>query len=311
MIKKIQYRIKWMFFNLLTFLGFKPSKAKRKGELQVVCFHGVCEDSEHFINGRFIKKTQLKKLLIELQKYVNIVSWDEVEAGRLPQDQLNVLITFDDGYLNNKTILLPIIEDLQIPIVLFVTGRNGKPLWPDLLDVAMANEVNLSTIFENGLDLKNNQEIKKYLINLDEENIEKITLELVSLTQPFSKDYLNFHQLLTNEEIMQLAKNPYITVGNHSMNHLAMNQLDIGKMKSEIDEVNKIFKNSQGYRSTIFAFPFGVYHKENVIHLKEMGIDYQFVLDTQSTAGNVINRMAINPFVSENVTIRSILNGRY
>ena len=62
------------------------------------------------------------------------VAPNDVVSG-LPTDGKYVLITFDDGYFNNK-LVLPVLQELQVPAVFSITTayvESGKSFWWDVL----------------------------------------------------------------------------------------------------------------------------------------------------------------------------------
>ena len=133
--QKIKYKLKWGLRDIQSFFGVSFSTKIIDGGVRVLCFHGVCRDEQSYINARFLKESHLKKLLIAIKNHFNIIDLETYLNGKYSQEKLNILLTFDDGYKNNKTLLLPIIEELKIPVTLFVLARENMPLWPDLIDI--------------------------------------------------------------------------------------------------------------------------------------------------------------------------------
>ena len=113
-VRGIRLRLKWTLLSVVDLLGFPLKLKGREGEVQIICFHGICADTDAFINGRFYHVSAFRNLLSEIQQHFHIISLDDFSANRLNPDKLNVLITFDDGYRNNLTLALPVIEELRI-----------------------------------------------------------------------------------------------------------------------------------------------------------------------------------------------------
>ena len=79
--------------------------------------------------------------------------------GTLPPR--SAAITFDDGYLNNRTLALPILQRMGLPATIFVVTEmlgTGRALWPDRLYLAVAGaratSVDLRSIGRGQRDLK-------------------------------------------------------------------------------------------------------------------------------------------------------------
>ena len=202
---KIRLKLKWLFHDITGRVGIPIKLNKRKGEVQVICFHGICDDNLAFINGRFLTENQCEKLLKALDKEYNIISLDDFLKGNHKSNKLNILLTFDDGYLNNKTLLLPLLEKHQIPASFFVTTKNSEPKWTDLFDIIKVEKIpffNLQDSFPslNGLSL---DEIKKWLLVQNDKSIIEIAELLKELAQPFLIKYKVFWELLDKKDLIE------------------------------------------------------------------------------------------------------------
>jgi len=220
-MNRLRLKIKWWWADLCRGLGLPLKLNQRKGEVQALCFHGVCKDDEPFINARFLHETQCRELLQAIKDYFNIISLDDYIANNLSKDKLNVLITFDDGYLNNRDRLLPIIEQLHIPVTLFVTTRQQNMLWPDLLDVTHANYIALTPLEQAYPELKGlrNHQRKQWIIAQEPAVIEEITSILQSLARPVLTENAVFTALMNKEELQEINALPLVTLANHTANH--------------------------------------------------------------------------------------------
>lgn len=312
-LRKLKYRFKLLFQDILFFFGMQPNFSKRNGELQVICLHGVCEDHEPFINGRFIKKTELEQLFIALKENFNCVSWADVEAKKLCKSKLNVLITFDDGYLNNKTLLLPIITAQNIPIILFVTGRDGNPMWMDLLDCALEKKCSLRNLEHliPTIDQLSNQEIKQQMLKLSTTQIDELNELLPEIMKDKITDNGNFWKLLVKSDIIELAKNPLVTFGNHTKNHYNLLTLSKEEIMKEYEETEDYLKECGIVSRKLIAYPFGKTNEEIMQCLELEGCNYHFLLSNDNCEENQFSRLVYNPFTSINNNLIAILNGKF
>jgi peptidoglycan/xylan/chitin deacetylase (PgdA/CDA1 family) len=60
--------------------------------------------------------------LVFLKHKTNIISLDDFFSGRLSNEQINIAITFDDGYKGWITDVLPILRRLELPAAFFVSS---------------------------------------------------------------------------------------------------------------------------------------------------------------------------------------------
>lgn len=312
MIRKIQYRLKWWWGDVRHFFGQQPDFLKRKGEVEVLCFHGVCEPNETLINGRFLQLDRFEALIVRLKKEFHLLSWDEFERQQWQPDRLNVLLTFDDGYRNNLTLALPVLEQYQVPAIVFVTARNDLPLWTDLLDMAMAHALDLSVLETYVGRVSGNQAFKQAIRSKSPEMIEQITCELMRLCAPVKTHSRNFWELLGTEELKTLAASPLITIGNHSANHYDLTTCSAQQQTDEVLACAQYLEtNGVGDRS-LFAFPYGAHSPELVELLSSLGYHRQFLSDSPGNPSiGVYRRMIIHPFISLHNQLNVISDGKY
>ena len=312
LVKKIKLKLKWAWND---FLGIFQSEIKWKaklGEIRVLCLHGVCKDEDPYINGRFIKESQLRTLLTELKKHVHFLSTDQFENAETDPSKMNVFLTFDDGYLNNKTLLLPILEELQIPALFFVTGQ-CENLWMDLFDVADHAQLNLETIREEmNLPGASSKELKRKIIESKPEKVMTILKLLHEQVRPVYKDYKIYIDLLSDADLKELSENALIELGNHTKNHFNLCVLNEGEIASEIQNCEERIEHVFSNNKKRIAIPFALYNSTILECLNELG--YSGVYINEPMGGikeNTTERFIINPFISTRNQLRAISDGKY
>ena len=100
--------------------------------LRVLMYHKVAKLETDFLT---VSEEQLKMQLIWLKGHYNFISLKQLTnfiKKNEPLPEKPLLITFDDGYLNNYTIAYPIFKALKIPFSIFLVGDFvGKKLMHD------------------------------------------------------------------------------------------------------------------------------------------------------------------------------------
>lgn len=312
-LRKIKLKLSWMWTDVRTQIGFPPKLIGKIGSVQVVVFHGICKDDEEYINGRFLKETVFGNLLVSIKENFNVISMSDFLAKKLDDTKLNVLLTFDDGYLNNKELALPICEELNIPITIFVCNRPF--LWPDFFDILAKENPeflrNLSRLFEETISFSI-QEMKSWIINQSGESIAKINDYLEKeMTEEMGQNYSRFWKLLSDEDCAELSKNQLICFGNHTANHLDLTRLSNEEIDRELSGVDNRMKGNSNYNSKVFAYPYGHYSEDTISYLKENGY-VQFGADGDPNSPKfLVDRLVINPYISLNNQLIAIANGKY
>lgn len=116
------------------------------GGWTIAMYHRVIDDAalDPFGLGMCVMRDRFEQQMRYLRSAFNILSVGEavrrLEAGEaLPERCLS--ITFDDGYLDNLTHAMPVLEGLQVPFTIYVpTGGldAGEMLWWDRVIATMA-----------------------------------------------------------------------------------------------------------------------------------------------------------------------------
>ncbi len=312
LVKKIRYRLKWAWNDLPIFRQKDLKLPVSPGTIRVFCLHGVCEDHEPYINGRFMRKSQLRNLLIEMKKHFHFLTAGELERNQIDKSKLNVLLTTDDGYRNNTTLLLPLLEELELPAVFFVTGQH-KDLWMDLFDVADYADLDLDAIYrEMELDTIGSNKLKQAIINARPEKIQRVWQMLSVMVEPLCEEYSTFLDLLSDEDLKTLSEHELIELGNHTDHHYNLVGLDDNVLKDEVERLALRFQQNDLTDERRIAPPFARYNERLIEQLNKLGYKHVYVDQVlPGTESKVIGRITANPFISLRNQVKAINNGRY
>lgn len=208
-----------------------------------------------------------------LSRIFNVISIDDavafLEGGTIPKRA--VVLTFDDGYLDNLTEALPILKKYNLPATIYVAGdaiRSGLIWNEEVCRVVMHSHKSTLDASELGLGelcIVSEQDKKV--------SIERC-IELLKNQRPDCRDdYLQkLYQLsgtapgerymLSEKDVAELTREPLITVGCHTMYHPMMSYISTDSAKADIQESLDYIKSALGYEMTHFAYPYGKYGKD-------------------------------------------------
>ena len=100
----------------------------------VLCYHGICEDGD-YASWLRVKRRAFAAQLRRFKEIGHFLRPDELlEPASWHPDKLNVLLTFDDGYANNHALAFPLLQELDIPALFFVSTwhlSSGESFWFD------------------------------------------------------------------------------------------------------------------------------------------------------------------------------------
>ena len=85
----------------------------------------------------------------------------------------------------------------------------------------------------------------------------KIPFVLFVSTETVGKNgYMNW------EEIINISKEDFVYIGNHSHSHDYLTKFNFDEFKNDIEQSIKIFENKLNYNPNLFSYPFGEYSLE-------------------------------------------------
>src|SRR5262249_18810002 len=108
--------------------------------IRILYYHRVAaENALGGLGQRPLSAREFENHLSHLRRFYHVIRLEEaaeyLATGRsFPPN--SVVIPFDDGYRDNLTVALPLLEKHALPAALFVvtSALDGEPLWFDLVE---------------------------------------------------------------------------------------------------------------------------------------------------------------------------------
>jgi peptidoglycan/xylan/chitin deacetylase (PgdA/CDA1 family) len=227
---------------------FKSEDEKKKNVIELA--NGMTVD--HF--RRFVQYFQD-------QGYI-FISPDDI-ISNLEADKKYVMITFDDGYYNNR-LALPVLEEFDVPAVFFISTDHifeNKSFW---WDVQFRNRIKEGVsepdikVEQNKLMQMKNSEIEEYLVN----EFGKNSLSPVSdIDRPFSPD-----------ELKEFSGEKRVIPGNHTSEHAILTNYPPDEAKTVIAKGQKMLLDFIGKSPIIISYPNGNYSEDIIRYSREAGL---------------------------------------
>jgi peptidoglycan/xylan/chitin deacetylase (PgdA/CDA1 family) len=213
------------------------------------------------------------------------------------------VITFDDGYSNNFTLALPILEKYHAPATVFVTaGYIGSeelfPLDEAYLLICQAKgrkPCNISEMspgplyFESNDDLHQSyKEVASFLKQLpcDQQklHIHLLKSKLQNGRSENDTAMVDDFRILSKEELRVLAKSELIDIGAHTVNHQILSKVDARVSAWEIVHSKALLQNYTGRDIDLFSYPNGRvmdFNNDHIVTLKENGFICSVTLESR------------------------------
>jgi peptidoglycan/xylan/chitin deacetylase (PgdA/CDA1 family) len=160
-------------------------------KLRVLMYHKVQVNRRDYLT---VDATQLREQLLFLQKRYNFIRLSQliahIKSGEpLPENAL--LISFDDGFVNNYTLAFPVFRELNIPFCIFLVADfvGKKHLYDgDFQEFLSEGQLaEMQDLAEYGLHSFSHQDIMNLPENLWNTEIKKTISTLEKLPVPIQK----------------------------------------------------------------------------------------------------------------------------
>ena len=323
---RIKYRLGLLYKIMLFKLGFGKILLKNRYGERILLFHGIDAVGETRYNSRFISKVFFEEFIKYITTHYHVISLDDFYQKKFKKDTLNIAITFDDGYLNNYTYAVPILEKYNVPASFYITTIHKKTpyLWADFLDLVSYHTDKQDVIFERNLYRKNDK--KEFIWNgVSLKNVAKAlpytVLELLYKTFENDwkalppEDFGEYWQLMNETQIKEIANHPLFTISAHGETHASLIDIPLEAAKQEILNSKKQLETICEQPITEFAFPFGFYNDEVATYCESIGFERLLLVDynTKTVYKNEAwkNRFVMNPYISLEQQLAYLLKGSY
>jgi peptidoglycan/xylan/chitin deacetylase (PgdA/CDA1 family) len=240
------------------------------------------------------------------------------------------VLTLDDGYRDNVQYAWPIFKQWGVPWTMFVTtefaeGR-GHLWWLELEQaIARLDRVLIScngemlSLPSRTLDEKQHafHTVYRQLRAVPMERLRTVTADLASQAGVIS-NCLAAEFCLSWDELQDLAREPDVTIGAHTLSHPVLAQLHTTAAAREIAESKALLERRLGRPVRHFAYPFGDRISAGKREFRLVR-DLEFATAMTSRPGhlfsdhadylNALPRVSINGLFQNKATLRALFSG--
>ena len=291
------------------------------GKTVVLMYHELAEDHLDIESWTVVRKSDFLRQLEHLRSHFDVVSLEDALAGqaanRTPQ-RPRVVITFDDGDRGNAEVLLPIVNELRLPVTVFVATRHvleQQNYWFDRIVNALQTDGPVQ------LDLSS-RKLGRYVFNrlrgaANWALIQRLLAELKALPRDAREEVVEeILQMLggkcaragyriaplDKDGLQQLSACPLITIGAHSHCHNILPRLDAEEAERSVCHSKHLLESWTGRPIWCFAYPNGDYDAQTVDIVRRAGFRCALAtaerLWTNRDSPYAIPRMAVGRYDS-------------
>lgn len=273
---------------MLTKLAYSLlSPAGARGRLTILTLHRVLPQADDIFPGE-VDASRFREILGWLKDWAHVMPLDEA-AERLARGSLPAracVLTFDDGYEDNVSVALPILQEFGMPATFFIaTGFLGQGrMWNDriieavrhaplgALDLSPATGDERSR-FQIGDAASRRQAIDALLGAIKYRPPEE-RLHCVAQVETLCGGAHDQALMMGDAGIRQLRA-AGMQIGAHTVNHPILATLDAAGMRREIGDSKAYLEAVLGEPVRLFAYPNGKpgqdYNADSVAQVKNLG----------------------------------------
>lgn len=241
----------------------------------ILVLHRVLPEKAHpriAANSRIEITPQFLEQLIGffIKKGYEVVSLDTVYDRLMGAvaDPPFVCFTFDDGYADAFEVVYPIFKKYQLPYAVYVItdfpDRKSILWWYMLEDLVLQHDpvrfcylnrtYTLATTGSADREAAYNT-IRELLLSVPSEQMEEVIEAVFSPNAVDPGDYGD--QQMSWDQVMELADDPLVTIGAHTVHHYNLKRLTEEQVRWEMETSKKRLEEKIGRPVLHFSYPFG------------------------------------------------------
>ena len=244
-------------------------KYLKKDFYKIFLFHGVIKKNKYIVrnytNKHILEKNFINRIKFFKKNY-NILSLEEIFfniKNKISLPSNTCAITFDDGFENNYSVAVPILEKFKIPTTFYFSTdfiNNNSMSWIDKIEYAFEKTKKSTIILPWNLKTLDINSKKKKISILDEiRKVLKHQNKNLIIEKFISNIFLQLGvkkiNSLNNEidkkiswsKVKKLISSNLFTIGGHSHRHISLTSVPLLEAKIEIDTSIKLFKRNITY----------------------------------------------------------------
>ncbi len=267
-------------------------KDKRSARAIILLYHQVI-NTEYDPHKMIVTPANFLIQMRYLKKNYNIISLDNLvsylKERRIPRK--SVVITFDDGYVDNYLYARPILEKLEIPATFFIVtsyiNTNRLFWWDRLVEIfhpkrklpALTLKINKIKFTYKLSNPHKRKQAFGYIHGLLKYSSPQVIDRSISYLERWAKSGEvedSIYRAMNEEELKKMAKNRLFRIGAHTHQHSQLSQQTVALQGREIKKSKQKLEKIIQVPVSLFSYPYGSkkdYNTHTVRILKESGFE--------------------------------------
>ena len=237
-----------------------------RGPGLVLMFHEIHDDVEAQLRTG-CSPDQLRRVLVALKHEGRDVITIEEALQRLqdPRPKPFALLTFDDGYRDNRDKALPILEEFGAPMTMFVpTGMVTREIYAWWLGLralfARHDSVDIAAMshrFDCSDAARKNAAMRQATLWVGTDRLRAAALADTFSAYGISLAGLVATVAMDERELKAFAAHRLVTIGGHTTTHTFLSGLDDASARADIADNRRYLQDMLNAPVRHFAYPYG------------------------------------------------------
>jgi len=281
------------YSGVLGLMVYGMSKIRNNHHAGILFYHRF---SEHPVDGcelPHLDIEEFRKQMRHVRKWYNVITMDELvdrlaKGGRFSSP--SIVITIDDGYLNNYTEAYPVLKKLSIPAMIYLStgfiGTEDSTWVDDLMDMIKVSKKKTIKVPEllsdepldistSGRKMQVFETIFNRMLSLKHEKKLALMKKLrdILCVEESLRD-VSDRRMLNWNEVIEMKQNN-IDFGAHTISHPTLSKMELEQARREIYKSKEEIENRLGCNVSHFAIPNGKkedFSEELKGYCKEIGL---------------------------------------
>jgi len=259
----------------------------------VLMYHGILRRKVSAIGNQGVDREGFISHMRYLKQHFRIIHSNDFEQeseSAAGNGKPAMLLTFDDGFANNATIARPILEELQMAAVFFVSTRHlepGRYLWfihaRALFTLWPGNRIRLlGRTWKLGSPAARLQALWAFMRETRAASMEGIYQDLSRYpVETFVEPEIIEDELrgMSETEVAAVSKSRLIVIGSHTCNHPYLTACTTSQLAAETIGSKATLDRICGRAVSTFAYPSGDYNDAVASAVKRAGFEIAFAVN--------------------------------
>jgi peptidoglycan/xylan/chitin deacetylase (PgdA/CDA1 family) len=237
----------------------------------------------------------------------------DLDRAAKPWPKRPLIVTFDDGYLDNYTVAFPLLKEVGIPAIIYLAAAHMESeelFWWDKIAYcikhAQTNKLIYPQFSESPLDLTCNNRssaiavILQWIKTVHESVKSDFLAKLPTLTNCPPRNFSRMH--LCWDEVVEMSSCG-IEFGSHTLTHPILPNVEPHVVERELVGSKRLIEDKIGMPVVSFSYPVGRYTEQIASAVRKAGYSFavsytEAAIRTDSLDRLLLPRLHVEPQVT-------------